>query len=88
MHPITKALTELKKAQIEATITLLDQQANVLALKSTVLELGGQKAAEALARHLAAEQSKQLAKRDEWLTVLQLLQKEIEKDDPPTTLLH
>jgi hypothetical protein len=88
MDAITRALAELKKVQIEATITAMDYQATVLALKATLLEIGGQKAAEVLVQQEVIQKHKRLAERSEYQTALQILQKEIEKTEALPILLQ
>lgn len=85
MSPIDKALVEFKKAQIEFMITLLDQQAVVMALKSTVLELGGTGSDAIYERHHVVEMHKRAEERREWQTVVQTLQTILDKFPSPKT---
>ena len=88
MDATQRALVELRKAQIETDITALDHQAAVLALKATLLTIGGKTAAETLVQQEAIQKHRLLAARDSLQTALQILQKEIEKTEAPPILLQ
>lgn len=88
MDAITKAITELRKNQLETDITALDHQAVVLALQATLLEIGGQKAAAAFVQHLAAAKHKLLVTRGSLQSDVQTLQTILEKSPHPKTPIH
>jgi hypothetical protein len=63
-HPL-KAITEIHRTLAEIQIVAIDCQAHLMALKSTVLEMGGQRAHEVFEKHLAEENKRLFAMRDE-----------------------
>jgi hypothetical protein len=88
MNDAVRAFTELRKTLLEMQITTLDQQAIVLALQATLLEVGGKEAGVVLANRHAAEKHKLLATRDSLATDVQLLQTILEKSPRSKTPVH
>jgi len=88
MDNITRALAELRKTLFENTITAIDEQANVQALKATVLELGGQAAVEAFERHHEAERNRLAALRGSFVTGVGTLQTILDRSPRPDGPVH
>jgi hypothetical protein len=84
----TRAILELKKTQLEMTITALDQQAATLALKATLLELAGPNAAEVYARNHTTEKNRLSARRGELQSGAETLQTIIERLPNPNSLIQ
>ncbi|QHN02142.1 hypothetical protein FTO74_01155 [Granulicella sp. WH15] len=82
MDTVTKAIVEFRKDLLNSDITALECQANVLALKATLLALGGPDAATLFEHHFQIERGKLVERIKEFQTAAQTLQTIIEKSVP------
>jgi hypothetical protein len=78
-----KALAEIRKNLAEIQITAIDCQAHIMALKATVLEIGGLRVQELFEKHLAEERNRLLTMHDEQQKIVEQLKKVIETLEPP-----
>jgi hypothetical protein len=78
-----KAIAEIHRTLAEIQITVIDGQAHLMALKSTVLEIGGQRAQAAFEKCLAEESNRLLEMRDEQQKAAETFEKLLQTFETP-----